>query len=74
MSKPFFVCEECGCTKLEEVMVDATVTSIVTEKDPEDGSFSYGDVTIDNGTLSHYQCGGCGVTCEEFNQSEDSDD
>ncbi|MFA7219052.1 MAG: hypothetical protein WC119_00810 [Synergistaceae bacterium] len=60
-----FVCKKCGGTRLEEVMVDVTVSSMITSIAIEDGEINleYGEQSYENnegGTVESYQCMDCG--------------
>jgi len=56
-----FTCPECGEHRLEEVMIDVTVSSEIT-RISDDGDHDYGEQTNEDGETSHYQCmnGTCG--------------
>lgn len=54
-----FRCDKCGGNRLEEVMVNAIVTSVV-DSIGVDGDVEYGAKIIDDGDVSHYQCVNCG--------------
>jgi len=60
-----FTCPKCGEHRLEEVMIDVTVASKVTDVS-EDGDVDYGEQSNEDGTVERYQCMDCGhVLVEE---------
>lgn len=54
-----FKCPSCGGTKLEEVMVDVTVTTTI-KTVGEGGDLSYGECSHEEGEVLQYQCQTCG--------------
>ena len=54
-----FVCPNCEETRIEEIMLDVVVSSILTEIS-EDGDKEYGNHYNEGGTVEHYQCVSCG--------------
>ena len=54
-----FQCENCGCTRLEEVMKDVITSSEILEIS-SDGDFSYGTLLAEDGEVMGYQCMECG--------------
>lgn len=57
-----FKCPKCGSHKIEEIMVDMTVSSEVAEISPEGGEITYGEQTNEGGHVDRYGCGQCGYT------------
>lgn len=56
-----YLCENCGCTRLEEIMSDVTLSSVITSV--EGGDIEYEDApgsAGDSGVVDRYQCVGCG--------------
>jgi len=58
-----FTCPDCHEHRLEEVMINVTVSSEVNSIS-EDGCIEYGEQTNDDGEVSHYQCVNCGYIPE----------
>ena len=62
-----FTCPKCGNNRLEEVMVDVTVVSEIT--DIGDGDCTYGQQTNEDGSVERYGCISCGyMPCHEDGQ------
>ena len=59
-----FVCPECGCEKLECVEVRVIAVSTITSISV-DGDFEYGKPDLSDGSVSHYECFGCGCTLKD---------
>lgn len=60
-----FQCPKCGALNFEEVQVDltcATSISQVREMDDGDVQIEYGEQTNESGHVDRYQCMGCGYT------------
>ena len=62
MSEAKFTCPKCGGTRLEEVMINVTVSSNVKSMDIDDGEIDieYGEQSNDDGEIECYQCLKCG--------------
>ena len=58
-----FKCKKCDGEVLEEVLLDAVIY-ITVRGCKEDGELDYGKKHIDDGQVSHYQCGCCGTDLE----------
>lgn len=54
-----FKCPQCGDRRLEEVMGDVTVSSVIESLD-EGGDTVYGEQTNEDGHTERFQCIGCG--------------
>ena len=54
-----FECPECEGTTLEEITVNVSVVSIVTDIQL-DGYVEYGEQTNEDGCSDHYECKNCG--------------
>lgn len=54
-----FTCPKCDEHELVEIMLDVTVSSIVTVIDDIE-PLEYGDQVNEDGVVSRYQCGRCG--------------
>lgn len=65
-----FECKNCGCEKLEEIMVNVTQSSVIDiiEQESEETVYvDYAEVSHDGGEVSRYQCSECGqVIINEF--------
>lgn len=59
-----FKCPECSGTLIEEIMTNVTVTSRLTDIQP-DGFAEYSNNDFSNGEVDHYQCSGCGFKIED---------
>jgi ribosomal protein L37AE/L43A len=59
-----FKCPKCGNTRVEEVMVNVTVSSEIKPDATYHGEdlvdLSYGKQTNEGGEVDHYQCQACG--------------
>lgn len=55
-----FICPECGGKTIEEVLVNATVLSVIYVD--EAGDAFYGEQENRDGEVSHFQCHRCGKT------------
>jgi len=64
-----FTCPRCRSRKLEEIMVNVTVSSEIATIEVEDGEvieINYEDQTNEDGEVDRYQCAECGKTiCTE---------
>ena len=68
MTQPVkFTCPECGDHRVEEIMVDVTVSSEITAFD-ELGDFEYRQPMNDGG-VSHYQCLYCGQVIQHMGEN-----
>lgn len=54
-----FTCPICGEHRLEEIMTDVVVASIITNLN-EEGDHDYGEQVNEDGEVDHYQCVNCG--------------
>ena len=63
-----FTCKKCGGHTVEEIGINATVSSLITRIDT-DGEHAYGDVEIDDQEILRYQC-----RCGEAIKDEDGDE
>jgi DNA-directed RNA polymerase subunit RPC12/RpoP len=59
-----FKCPECKGTLIEEIMTNVTVTSRLTDIQP-DGFAEYSSNDFGNGEVDRYQCSGCGFKIED---------
>jgi len=60
-----FTCPECAkYNQLKEIMVNAICISDIFDISIRDGvaGCSFGEPSIDDGTVDHYECGYCGYT------------
>lgn len=63
-----FTCPRCCGHIIEEVMVNVTVVSEITEVTMDDGNhleFGYCDQINEGGEVDRYQCSNCGYTVAE---------
>lgn len=60
----FIKCPKCGCTKIEETLVDATVYSEILSVS-EDGQVEYGSFRNEDGEVSNYSCWNCDYVFED---------
>lgn len=54
-----FTCPNCHEHRLEEVMINVTVSSVI-KSISKNGCIEYGEQTNDDGEVTHYQCVNCG--------------
>ena len=54
-----FKCQLCGGKVLEEVMVGAMQSSVVTDFDAKTGALDYGEKSCEGGEVVVYRCGSC---------------
>ena len=61
-----FTCPTCGQHRLEEVMSEVTVASVVTQITIDDGvaNFEYGEQSNEGGKVERFQCIECGYVLE----------
>lgn len=57
-----FVCPCCGSDRIEEILVNAVVSTEVTNVGDDDGEadMEYGDTNVGDGEVQNYQCLKCG--------------
>jgi len=55
-----FICQDCGCTKLAEIQIHATVTSPIQKIATTEFDMTYDYTEIQDGTIERYQCNNCG--------------
>lgn len=65
MAQLEFTCPDCGSYQLEEIMVNVTVASRVSEIDSESDELEYGEQTNSDGVVDRYQCENCGQIIAE---------
>jgi hypothetical protein len=70
MSFVTFTCPECKSHRLEEVMVNVTLTSVIT-RIGEGGDLDYGLQIPEDGEIERYQCVDCGWVIPDCQNSED---
>ena len=62
-----FTCKECGHNRIEEVMVDVTVSSAVTDifkVGDNEICCNYGEQSNEDGEVQNYQCMNCGANVD----------
>jgi len=64
-----FVCPHCGGKKLEEIMTDVTVASVIGSIG-EAGDLVYGHQTHEDGMVLRYQCMQCGESVKDSNDDD----
>jgi len=64
----FFTCPECGNNQMEEVMVNVTVISKISDCSRE--CLEYGEQTNEVGDFDRYRCCSCGWTIPANNPEE----
>ena len=69
MKRLKFICEKCGYDKLEEVMVNVTVSSEINTVELDGGfvDLDYGETENCDGEVVRYQCSKCGVIIKDDN-------
>ena len=55
----FFECPECGCQTLEEVLINACISSDIDRIRKEEVDYASG-YEMHDGIVDRYQCKGCG--------------
>lgn len=63
MNRLKFECRECGGECLEEIMVNVSVYSDISDIVEQDGEFDmeYGNQVNEGGTIEKFQCKDCGA-------------
>ena len=64
-----FTCPECQHHRIEEIMEDVVVSSVI-ESIGEGGDIDYGNQSNDDGEVVRYQCMNCGYALPCENDSE----
>jgi len=66
-----FKCPQCGSGRLEEIILGVVQATEIINITDDDGSpcIDYGEITLDDGHVSQYQCLKCG-----FHIAEDEED
>ena len=54
-----FKCPHCGCTEIEEIMVNVVQSSVISEIDEEIEGLDYSEVSSEGGEVDRYQCLKC---------------
>ena len=60
-----FKCSNCGCTEIEEVMVNVIQSSTICDIDDEVECLDYDRISSEGGEVDSYQCVRCGKVLGE---------